>query len=95
MKALDVAMKATPARWWATHKENIGDWSQCKTSLKIRFFEDMEYVRITYTGQSSPRDHVELCIFEWQEVPQQEWVHDFISTLDIVLNNLYVDLELR
>ena len=24
--ALDIALKATPARWWGTHKKNIGDW---------------------------------------------------------------------
>jgi hypothetical protein len=24
--ALDVALKATPARWWVSHKDNIRDW---------------------------------------------------------------------
>ena len=27
--AMDEAMKATPARWWGTHKNNITDWTQC------------------------------------------------------------------
>ena len=27
--AMDEAMKATPARWWGTHKGNITDWTQC------------------------------------------------------------------
>jgi hypothetical protein len=35
--ALDIALKATPARWWGTHKETIKDWYQCKRLLRIRF----------------------------------------------------------
>jgi len=27
LRALDVSLKATPARWWATHKDHIRDWS--------------------------------------------------------------------
>jgi hypothetical protein len=27
--ALDEALKATPARWWGTHKHNITDWVHC------------------------------------------------------------------
>jgi hypothetical protein len=35
--ALNIALKATPARWWGTHKETIKDWYQCKRLLHIRF----------------------------------------------------------
>jgi hypothetical protein len=35
--ALDIALKATPARWWGTHKQTIKDWYQCKWLLCIRF----------------------------------------------------------
>jgi hypothetical protein len=28
--SLDIALKATPARWWGVHKETIQDWYQCK-----------------------------------------------------------------
>jgi hypothetical protein len=28
--ALEIVLKATPARWWVTHKENIEDWQQCR-----------------------------------------------------------------
>jgi hypothetical protein len=34
---LDIALKATPARWWVTHKEEINNWFQCKRLLHIRF----------------------------------------------------------
>jgi hypothetical protein len=35
--ALDIALKATPARWWGTHKETIKDWYQYKQLMRIRF----------------------------------------------------------
>ena len=35
LRALDVALKATPARWWATHKDHIRDWSQLERLMTI------------------------------------------------------------
>jgi hypothetical protein len=35
--SLDIALKATSARWWGTDKETIMDWYQCKRLLRIRF----------------------------------------------------------
>jgi hypothetical protein len=35
--ALHIELKATPTRWWGTHKETITDWYQCKRLLCIRF----------------------------------------------------------
>jgi hypothetical protein len=35
--ALDEALKATPARWWETHKKNIMEWVQCHTLLIVFF----------------------------------------------------------
>jgi hypothetical protein len=37
MLALDIALKATPSRWWGAHKETITYWYQCKRLLRIRF----------------------------------------------------------
>jgi hypothetical protein len=31
--ALDKALKATPTRWWGTHKRNIVNWIQCHTLM--------------------------------------------------------------
>jgi hypothetical protein len=28
--ALDIALKATPTRWWGAHKETVKEWHQCK-----------------------------------------------------------------
>jgi hypothetical protein len=38
MLTLDKALKATPSRWWGTHKKNIAEWVQCPTLLTVRFF---------------------------------------------------------
>jgi hypothetical protein len=35
--ALDLTLKATPARWWGTHKEIITNCYQCKQLLHITF----------------------------------------------------------
>ena len=43
--ALDLALKATPARWWDAHKETITDWYQCKRLLRIRFDAEQEYIK--------------------------------------------------
>jgi hypothetical protein len=40
--ALDEALKATPARWWGTHKKNIMDWMQCHTLMEMHFSEQVE-----------------------------------------------------
>lgn len=48
--ALNVALRATPARWWSTHKKHITDWSQCKMLMEIRFAATQEYFKVKYTG---------------------------------------------
>jgi len=53
------------------------------------------YKGTKYTCQTSQRKHIDSCIETWQAVPQIEWVHMFISTLDIIPRNCYIELELR
>ena len=42
--AMDLAVRATPARWWYAHKENIASWDYLKRLMAIRFSTDREYV---------------------------------------------------
>jgi hypothetical protein len=59
MLALDLALKATPARWWGTHKETITDWYQCKHLLHIRFIPEQEYNKQQkYDGQEALAEHL-------------------------------------
>ena len=40
--AIDLAVKATPARWWHAHKENIASWDDIKRLIAIRFSNEKE-----------------------------------------------------
>jgi hypothetical protein len=56
--AMDEALKATPLRWWGTHKSNITDWTQCRTLMTARFSTQVEGYKVRYIGQSCPKEHV-------------------------------------
>ena len=51
---MDLAVQATPARWWYAHKDNIASWDDIKRLMAIRFSVDREYVLQKYTGESDP-----------------------------------------
>ena len=36
---LHCVLKATPARWWGTHKKSISEWPHCKRLMEIIFRE--------------------------------------------------------
>ena len=73
--AMDLAVHATPARWWYAHKENIVSWENVKRLMAIRFSDDREYVPHKYTGESDPRSHIQTCEQDWSDIPEDEWVH--------------------
>jgi hypothetical protein len=56
--AMDEALKATPARWWGTHKSNITEWTQCRTLMTTQFSAQVGSCEVRYTGRSCPKDHV-------------------------------------
>jgi hypothetical protein len=58
--ALDLALKATPTRWWGAHKENIRNWYQCKRLLRIRFdAKKKNNKQQRYEGLGIPAKHLE------------------------------------
>jgi hypothetical protein len=94
--ALDLALKATPARWWGAHKETITDWYQCKRLLRIRFgAEQKNNKQQKYDGHGAPTEHLEACRTLWKMTPPEEWPHHFIHTLEGIPANWYTDQELR
>jgi hypothetical protein len=56
--ALDEALKATPARWWGTHKNMITKWVQCRTLITVQFLEQVEGCEVRHTCRSCLKDHV-------------------------------------
>jgi hypothetical protein len=93
--ALDVVLKETPARWWDAHREGIKYWSQCNRLMQIRFGTEEEDIAQKYTGESDPAGHVEQCRDLWSSVPEIEWMHKFIHTLDTIPKNWYLELEMH
>jgi hypothetical protein len=87
---MDEAMKATPARWWGTHKGNIADWTQCRTLMTTRFSAQVGSYEVRYTGRSWPKDHVHNCEEAWSDVPRKKWVQIFVNTLDTTPINWYL-----
>jgi hypothetical protein len=93
--AMDKALKETLARWWGTHKKNITNWVQCRTLMIARFSEKIEGCEVRYTGQSCLKDHVRSCEEAWSNIPQEQWVHKFINTLNTTPINWYLQAELH
>ena len=59
LPVLDISLKATPACWWGTHKENIHDWYQCKILLHIRFGAEHENTYMEkYDGIGQPKKNI-------------------------------------
>ena len=95
MAAIYLAFKATPARWWHAHKENIASWDDFKRLMAIRFSNDKEPLQQKYTRERDPRAQIQICEQSWSDIPEDEWVHLFIHTLDTVPRNWYTETELR
>jgi hypothetical protein len=94
--AFDIALKATPARWWGGHKGIIMDWYQCKRLLCIRFgAEQKSNQQQKYDGQGAPAEHLEKCRALWKMTLPEEWPHHFIHTLEGIPANWHIDKELR
>ena len=63
--------------------------------MAIRFYTDKEPLQQKYTGESDPRSHIKICEQSWSDIPEDEWVHLFIHTLDTVPRNWYTETELH
>ena len=63
--------------------------------MAIRFSNDKERFQQKYTGESDPRSHIKICEQNWLDIPEDEWVHLFIHTLDAVPRNWYTETELH
>jgi len=52
-------------------------------------------VRSKFDGKSSPQEHLAKCYEAWKYVPQDEWAHRFVHTLEPIAKNWYEEAELR
>lgn len=94
---LDITLRSTPSKWWATHKENLGNWEEVQPTLQHRFNPPPEYQVIdilgveeetitftkVYQGRTDPALHADGCAKRWtrEGCLEQYWVHKLIYTL--------------
>jgi len=88
--AVEVALRATPARWWTAHKVSINSWEQCKKLMTVRFGVVIESFTEHYSELNDPREHILTYGYRWNEVPKDVWTHMFIHTLDQIPRNWYI-----
>ena len=92
---LDLALKATPSRWWVAHKKNILELPKCRRLLEVIFGEKMLYTVSKYTGLTNLVEHIEHFRETWDISLRQEWIHKLIHTLEMIPRNWYMQVELR
>ena len=79
---MDEALKATLARWWETHKKSINGWSMFHRLIEFHFGDAEQYQVKNYDGKNDPNDHLIACCTMWYSRLKDDWVHDFVQTLD-------------
>ena len=67
LSALDYVLKATPTRWWGTHKQSISKCPQCRILMQIIFGEEISCPNHKYTRLTNPMEHIENCHGKWKE----------------------------
>lgn len=94
---LDVELHTTPSKWWVVHNEQVVGWWQCKEVLKYMFRTSSGVPREKYSRMWCTKIHLKQCITisTRGRVPQQEWVHQFIHILDVILAKKYIELEVH
>ena len=94
LQALDLALHATPARWWGTHKDNFDGWCEYKRMMRVWFGQPKVRLIEKYDGRSDPCNHLAKWTDAYGAEPQPEWVHLFCHTLHVIPINWYLDTEL-
>jgi hypothetical protein len=93
--ALDVILKATPARLWDAHIKGMKDWEHFHRLMQIHYGHGQEEIAHKYIGERKPMGHVEGCRVLWHSISKIKWTHIFIHTLERILKNWYLELEMR
>lgn len=65
-------LRATPTRWWGTHKSNFTDWKEYRRMIKLRFGYANTRIIDKYTRKDDPREYLARWMKEWEEEPQPE-----------------------
>ena len=66
-QVIDIALQATLAHWWGTHKNGFADWKEYQRMMKLRFGYANTHIVEKYTGKDDPREHLACCKTTWGE----------------------------
>lgn len=80
-QALELALCATSARWWGTHKDSFDGWWDYMRMMKLRFGHANTRMTKKYNGKDDPRYHLETWTKAWGMEPQPKLVHTILSYL--------------
>jgi len=58
-QALELALSATPVRWWGTHKDSFTGWQDYRRMMKLPFRCADTRMTEKYNGRDDPHDHLE------------------------------------
>jgi len=61
---LHLAISATPARWWGTHKDNFNGWHEYIKMMRVQFARAKVLLIEKYDGRSDPPNH----LAKWTDV---------------------------
>lgn len=94
-QVLDLALCATLARWWGTHKDSFDEWQEYQRMIMLRFGCPKVRLNEKYNERNDPHDH----LIKWTKVygmkPQPKWVHLFYHAFDTIPMNWYLETELH
>jgi hypothetical protein len=62
--------------------------------MQVRFGTKFEHISYKYTRKIGLTNHVSQCQNTWSSRPKEEWTHRVIHTLDMILKNWYLELEM-
>lgn len=94
-QALYIALRATPTRWWGTHKNNFTNWKEYQRMMKLRLGYANTHITEKYIGKDDSCENLARWTKAWGEEPQLEWVHIFFHTFDTIPMNWYLETELQ
>jgi len=57
-QALDLALHATPTRWWGTHKDSFEEWREYQRMVRLQFGHPKVWLTEKYNGRNDPHDHL-------------------------------------
>lgn len=93
-QAFDIALRATPTRWWGMHKEKFSDWKEYQRMMKLRFKYSNTRIIEKYTRKGDPHEHLARWEKAWGEESQPEQVHIFFHTLDTIPMKWYLETKM-